>query len=71
MRLMNNKALALLLLFTTLATHVPALDNGLAATPPMGFNTWNHYRCAAADTRVRLSARAAGGAASGAPPSPN
>lgn len=24
---------------------VEALDNGLALTPPMGFNTWERYRC--------------------------
>ena len=24
---------------------VAALDNGLGRTPPMGFNTWNHFGC--------------------------
>jgi len=23
----------------------PALDNGLARTPPMGWNSWNHFHC--------------------------
>ena len=23
---------------------IPALDNGLAETPPMGFNTWNWFK---------------------------
>jgi alpha-galactosidase len=27
------------------AANVPALDNGLAQTPPMGFNTWNWLGC--------------------------
>ena len=22
-----------------------ALDNGVGITPPMGYNTWNDYRC--------------------------
>lgn len=24
---------------------IDALDNGLALTPPMGFMTWERYRC--------------------------
>lgn len=24
---------------------VTGLDNGLALTPPMGFNTWDSFRC--------------------------
>ena len=27
------------------ATSVLALNNGLARTPPMGFNTWNYFNC--------------------------
>ena len=27
------------------ATNVLALNNGLARTPPMGFNTWNYFNC--------------------------
>lgn len=27
------------------ATNVLALNNGLARTPPMGFNTWNYFGC--------------------------
>src|SRR5258707_11629222 len=23
----------------------PTLDNGLARTPPMGWNSWNHFHC--------------------------
>jgi alpha-galactosidase len=29
-----------------LVVSAPALDNGLGRTPPMGFNTWNHFGCA-------------------------
>ncbi len=44
------------------------LDNGLGRTPPMGFNTWNHFDCdinetvmrQAADSIVRLGLREAG-----------
>jgi alpha-galactosidase len=28
-----------------LVVSTPALDNGLGKTPPMGFNTWNHFGC--------------------------
>ena len=37
----------LLALLSALAVSAPALDNGLGATPPMGFNTWNRFGCAA------------------------
>ena len=46
-----------------------ALDNGLARSPPMGWNSWNHFRCealnedvvkAAADAMVASGMRAAG-----------
>lgn len=29
----------------TLSSGVYALDNGLALTPQMGWNTWNHFGC--------------------------
>lgn len=32
------------------------LDNGLGRTPPMGWNSWNHYGCNVAETVVRQSA---------------
>ena len=28
-----------------LAWSVNALDNGLGLTPPMGWNSWNHFAC--------------------------
>ena len=35
-----------------------ALNNGLALTPPMGWNTWNNYGCNITDTLIRSSADA-------------
>lgn len=31
--------------FILLLNHVSALDNGLARTPPMGWMSWERYRC--------------------------
>jgi len=33
-------------------------DNGLARTPPMGWNSWNHFGCRVSDTIVRAQADA-------------
>src|ERR1035438_6233843 len=35
-----------------------ALTNGLALTPPMGWNSWNHYGCNISDTIIRGIANA-------------
>lgn len=32
-------------IFLILSVSVFALDNGLGKTPPLGFNTWNHFYC--------------------------
>lgn len=54
---------------SVLAAPLQALDNGLARTPPMGWNSWNHFRCynvnenvvkAAADAMVSSGMRDAG-----------
>eukprot|EP00871_Galdieria_phlegrea_P003987 jgi/Galph1/458/GphlegSOOS_G5147.1 len=34
-----------LLLFLLWCSYVHGLDNGLALTPPMGYDTWNFYHC--------------------------
>lgn len=34
-----------LLLLSLLPSYVCGLDNGLALTPQMGWNTWNHFGC--------------------------
>ncbi|TVY23780.1 putative alpha-galactosidase D [Lachnellula hyalina] len=36
----------------------PRLDNGLALTPPMGWNTYNHYSCSPNETIVHSNAQA-------------
>ncbi|RMZ39382.1 hypothetical protein AFCA_006538 [Aspergillus flavus] len=36
----------------------PRLDNGLARTPQMGWNTYNHYSCSPNETIVRSNAQA-------------
>jgi alpha-galactosidase len=42
---------ALLLLFL-----VSALDNGLGRTPPMGWNSWNHFHCNINENLIRQTA---------------
>ncbi len=37
---------------------VPALNNGLAPTPPMGWNSWNRFGCNVSDTMIRQMADA-------------
>ena len=34
-----------ILLFCILALSSLTLDNGLGLTPPMGWNSWNHFGC--------------------------
>ncbi|OOQ83620.1 putative alpha-galactosidase D [Penicillium brasilianum] len=36
----------------------PRLDNGVAKTPPMGWNTYNHYSCTPNETIVKSNAKA-------------
>jgi len=38
-------ALALGTRYAPAPRSVPTLDNGLARTPPMGWNSWNHFHC--------------------------
>ena len=33
-------------------------DRGRAATPPMGWNSWNHFRCNVSDSMIRQQAQA-------------
>lgn len=33
-----------------------AMDNGLAMTPPMGWSTWNTFRCNISEALIRQSA---------------
>ncbi|MEI9977077.1 MAG: alpha-galactosidase [Ignavibacteriota bacterium] len=40
------------------ASSLPALDNGLARTPPMGWNSWNKIGCNVAEASVKQAADA-------------
>ena len=48
--------------FAALALCVPAtvraLDNGLARTPPMGWNSWNKFRCNVSESLIKEAADA-------------
>ncbi|PBP21796.1 alpha-galactosidase D [Diplocarpon rosae] len=56
--------MSFLLFFSVLAgvpvsgTLVPRLENGLALTPPLGWNSYNHYSCSPNETIVRSNAQA-------------
>jgi len=43
---------------STIFEHSGALDNGLGATPPMGWNSWNHFGCSVTEALVRETAAA-------------
>jgi len=40
----RNAVLGALLVMFAMVTMAPALDNGPARTPPMGWNPWNAFR---------------------------
>ncbi|MGE0353142.1 MAG: glycoside hydrolase family 27 protein [Gemmatimonadales bacterium] len=47
-------ALAVLTIVAVAATRPdPVLDNGLARTPPMGWNSWNRFGCNVSDSLIR------------------
>jgi len=46
------------LLLMLVALPAPALDNGLAKTPPMGWNSWNKFGCNVSEQLVRETADA-------------
>ena len=50
-------SVALLLLFACF-TNVLALDNGLAKTPPMGWNSWNKFACNVSEKLIKEMADA-------------
>jgi alpha-galactosidase len=45
-----------ILIVALLLLTVWTLDNGLGKTPPMGWNSWNHYGCNINETIVKESA---------------
>jgi alpha-galactosidase len=44
--------------WTFCAATLPALDNGLAKTPPMGWNSWNKFGCNVSESLIRGAADA-------------
>ena len=45
-------------LLVTVPFASPALTNNLALTPPMGWNSWNHFSCSISDAIIRSQADA-------------
>ncbi len=45
-------------LFIAFSSALPALDNGLARTPPMGWNSWNKFGCNVSETLIKQMADA-------------
>lgn len=54
----STRLTTLVALVPLLAASVQALENGLARTPPMGWNSWNQVRCQLSDGVVRSAADA-------------
>lgn len=46
----------LLILLLTALVFIHCLDNGLGRTPPMGWNTWNHFGCKINETIIKETA---------------
>ena len=47
-----------LFIITSLFYAVSALNNGLALTPQMGWNTWNHFGCGISEDTILGAAKA-------------
>jgi alpha-galactosidase len=47
-----------LLVVLSLISFIACLDNGLGLTPPMGFNTWNHFNCNIDEEIIKNAAQA-------------
>ena len=48
----------LLLALATVTSTALAMNNGLALTPQMGWNTWNHFGCGISEDTILSGARA-------------
>jgi alpha-galactosidase len=59
MAAMKSLLLTFSLLLTVGLNHALALDNGLAKTPPMGWNSWNKFACDVSESLIREMADAA------------
>ena len=54
-----TKILSLLVILISSLTNTPyALDNGLALTPPMGWNSWNKFECNVSESLIKEMADA-------------
>jgi len=53
-----QRILAVLAYFALFSVTLPALDDGLAKTPPMGWNSWNKFACNINEDAVRRVADA-------------
>ena len=58
MHVMRRNSFFVAACLTLLAGSLPALDNGLARTPPMGWNSWNKIGCNVAEDSVKKAADA-------------
>lgn len=58
MRMKLRIALCVMAIGLALALPAAAQDSTLAATPPMGWNSWNHFACKVSDAVVRGAADA-------------
>jgi alpha-galactosidase len=54
----RSLTLVSLLLFAFCFTDVHAMDNGLAKTPPMGWNSWNKFACNVSEKLIKEMADA-------------
>ena len=45
-----------LIIFALIFIAVISLDNGVGKTPPMGWNSWNRFRCNINETLIRQTA---------------
>jgi alpha-galactosidase len=57
-KVMRFVALSLLVGFFLCVPSAPALENGLALTPPMGWNSWNRFACNVTEDLVKSAADA-------------
>ncbi len=54
----DNSYLGLFLVLAVMSSNVYALDNGLALTPPMGWNSWNKFECNVSESLIKEMADA-------------
>jgi len=57
-KIISRLSLSLFFAFLLCAPSAPALENGLALTPPMGWNSWNRFACHVTEDLVKSAADA-------------